>query len=73
MNIQEMIARQQGIVDGARAAGRALSAEESAEFDNLQRQIEEEQGNSPETPENPDINEAARQAVIAERQRVSDI
>ena len=30
MNIQEMIARQQAIVDGARAAGRALSAEESA-------------------------------------------
>lgn len=73
MNIQEMIARQQAIVDGARAAGRALSAEESAEFDNLQRQIEEAQGNPPETPENPDINEAARQAVIAERQRVSDI
>ena len=73
MNIQEMIARQQAIVDGARAAGRALSAEKSAEFDNLQRQIEEEQGNPPETPENPDINEAARQAVIAERQRVSDI
>lgn len=73
MNIQEMIARQQAIVDGARAAGRALSAEESAEFDNLQRQIEDAQGNPPETPENPDINEAARQAVIAERQRVSDI
>lgn len=73
MNIQEMIERQQAIVDGARAAGRALSAEESAEFDNLQRQIEEAQGNPPEVPENPDINEAARQAVIAERQRVSDI
>lgn len=73
MNIQEMIERQQAIVDGARAAGRALSAEESAEFDNLQRQIEDAQGNPPETPENPDINEAARQAVIAERQRVSDI
>ena len=73
MNIQEMIERQQAIVDGVRAAGRALSAEESAEFDNLQRQIEEAQGNPPEVPENPDINEAARQAVIAERQRVSDI
>ena len=33
MNIQEMIERQQAIVDGARAAGRALSTEESAEFD----------------------------------------
>ena len=73
MNIQEMIERQQAIVADARAAGRALSAEESAEFDNLQRQIEEAQGNPPEVPENPDINEAARQAVIAERQRVSDI
>lgn len=47
MNIQEMIERQQAIVDGARAAGRVLSAEESAEFDNLQRQIEEAQGNPP--------------------------
>ena len=73
MNIQEMIDRQQAIISAARSAGRELTAEERAEFDNLQRQIEEARDNPPEVPENPDINEAARQAVIAERQRVSDI
>ena len=40
MTIQELIARQQAIVSGARAAGRDLTAEERAEFDGLQRQIE---------------------------------
>lgn len=40
MNIQEMIARQQTIVDGARQAGRDLTAEERAEFDGLQRKID---------------------------------
>ena len=32
MTIQEMIARQQAIVSGARAAGRDLTAEERAEL-----------------------------------------
>lgn len=36
MNIQEMIARQQAIVNGARSAGRGLTREEQAEFDQLQ-------------------------------------
>ena len=40
MTIQELIARQQAIVSGARAAGRDLTAEERAEFDGLQRQID---------------------------------
>ena len=46
MTIQEMIARQQAIVSGARAAGRDLTAEERAEFDGLQRQIDAA-GNNP--------------------------
>ena len=41
MTIQQMIARQQEIVNGARAAGRDLTAEEQTEFNNLQRQIDE--------------------------------
>ena len=41
-----MIARQQAIVSGARAAGRDLTAEERAEFDGLQRQIDAA-GNNP--------------------------
>ena len=95
MTIQEMIASQQAIVSGARAAGRDLTAEERAEFDGLQRQIDAA-GNNPaqgaegqgggEAPANgargmgndngqqgTDPTEAARQAVTAERQRVSDI
>lgn len=82
MNIQEMIARQQAIVNGARAAGRDLTAEERAEFDGLQRQIDEAGTQGGEDPngdargtgnEGADPNEAARQAVVAERQRVADI
>ena len=82
MNIQEMIARQQAIVNGARAAGRDLTAEEKAEFDGLQRQIDEAGTQGGEDPngdargtgnEGADPNEAARQAVVAERQRAADI
>ncbi len=47
MTIQEMIARQQTIVSGARAAGRDLTAEERAEFDGLQRQIDAAGNNPP--------------------------
>ena len=47
MNIQEMIARQQAIVSGARAAGRDLTAEERAAFDDLQRQIDAAGNNPP--------------------------
>ena len=47
MTIQEMIARQQTIVSGARAAGRDLTAEEKAEFDGLQRKIDAAGNNPP--------------------------
>ena len=40
MTIQEMIARQQAIVSGARAAGLPLTAEQQREFDQLQGQID---------------------------------
>ena len=33
MNLKEMIARQQALIDGAKAEGRELTAEEKAEFD----------------------------------------
>ena len=39
MNLKEMIARQQSLLDGAKAEGRELTAEERAEFDSLQRSI----------------------------------
>ena len=47
-NKAKWIQRQQEIVSAARAAGRGLTAEEQAEFDQLQRQIDAEpdgQGN----------------------------
>lgn len=43
-NKEKWIKRQQEIVDAARAAGRSLTAEEQAEFDDLQRRIEAEPG-----------------------------
>ena len=41
-NKAKWIKRQQEIVDAARAAGQGLTAEEQAEFDALQRQIDAE-------------------------------
>ena len=40
MTIQEMIARQQAIVSGAKSAGRGLTDEETREFNELQRSID---------------------------------
>ncbi|MFR6184193.1 MAG: hypothetical protein ACLUJG_00460 [Lawsonibacter sp.] len=40
MTIQEMIARQQAIVDGARKEGRGLTREEQTEFDQIQGKID---------------------------------
>lgn len=51
MNIKEMIARQQAIVSGARQAGRDLTAEERAEFDGLQRKIDDARSAPPATGE----------------------
>ena len=41
-NKKKWIERQQAIVDAARAAGRGLTAEEQAEYDDLQRKIDAE-------------------------------
>ena len=40
MTIEQMVARQQEIVNAARAAGRNMTREESAEFESLQRSID---------------------------------
>ena len=85
MTIQEMIARQQAIVSGARAAGRDLTAEEQTEFDNLQRQIDEAGGDGAGNPAPtdggargaddpvPTDNGNSQRAVAEERQRSNDI
>ena len=68
MNLKEMIARQQSLLDGAKAEGRELTAEERAEFDSLQRSIDAARAAKPAA--DPDM---AKKAVEAERQRVSEI
>ena len=68
MNLKEMIARQQALLDGAKAEGRELTAEEKAEFDSLQRSIDAARAAQPAADP-----EMAKKAVEAERQRVSEI
>lgn len=77
MNRRQMIQRQQELLNTARAAQRELTAEEQAEFDSLQRQIEAlpaEAGEGASTPnggENADSIRAAAQQ--AERTRIREI
>lgn len=69
MNLAELIARQQALIDGAKAASRELTAEEQREFDDLQRQIDKLKAK----PE-PQISEAEKKAERqTERQRCADI
>lgn len=74
MNVQEMIQRQQELLDGARSAGRGLSQEEQQEFDRLQGQIEQARdAGQPEGGQGGDRQTEAQRAVEAERQRMRDI
>ena len=85
MTIEQMLARQQAIVNAARAAHRDLTEEESAEFDQLQRDIEAARaagngGQSEQTapvtqePLRGESEEAVRaEAITAERTRISEI
>lgn len=77
---KKWIERQQALLDAARAAGRGLTAEEQAEFDALQRQIDAEEPKTPsndqrsaEEPTEDDSAEEAQRAVAEERKRNSDI
>ena len=64
--------RQQGILDTAKNdGGRALTAEEKAQFDSIQSEIEELKKQIAE--EEPDESSIREAAVKLERQRVSDI
>lgn len=72
MNRKQMIQRQQELLNTAKAAQRELTAEEQAEFDSLQRQIDaldrEPEQRSTEVPA-----EAADAVRAAERKRCADI
>ena len=73
MNRQAILARQHEILETARAAGRELTAEERAEFDSLQRQLEELDARESGEQANREAAEATQRAVEAERTRISEI
>lgn len=75
MNLEQMIQRQQELLNTARAAQRELTAEEQAEFDSLQRSIEAlSASNGGENPPTENAEAArAESARAAERQRCSEI
>lgn len=82
MNLRQMIQRQQELLNAAKAANRELTAEEQAEFDSLQRQIEaaiaimegnsgdgDEQGERSEGEDHGSIHDAEQ----TERSRCAEI
>lgn len=88
MTKKELIARQQAIVDAAKNAGRALTADEQQEFENLQRSLENMPDDKSEVSGDPDATggsgnnggvknlspeEAAQRAIADERKRIADI
>ncbi|ERI79394.1 hypothetical protein CLOSYM_00904, partial [[Clostridium] symbiosum ATCC 14940] len=89
MTLQEMIARQRQLTETARQERRNLTAEEQAEFDNLQCQIDMKSGTSSEgengvpatgnrgqcgPPEgSAGREEEAQRAALAERTRIREI
>lgn len=66
MNLKELIAKQQAIVDKAKAEGRAMTDEEKREFDGLQTEIDRIKNEGAD-------NEAAEKAAEAERKRILSI
>lgn len=80
MNRRQMIQRQQELLNAAKAGNRELTAEEQAEFDNLQRSIEalpddggDENGGNTSTRSTVEDPQTTQQVMAAERQRCSDI
>ena len=87
MTKKELIARQQAIVDAAKNAGRALTADEQQEFENLQRSLENMPDDESGFGSDPDAGgsgnnggvknlspeEAAQRAIADERKRIADI
>lgn len=79
---QQKIDRQQTIIDGAKAEHRDLSAEETAEFDDLQREIdtltseintEERQEEPIATSQQRDDGQSQEKMLREERSRISEI
>ena len=75
---KKWIDRQQEILNAARGEGRGLTAEEQAEFEDLQRKIEAEPEPSPEgsqrgAEDGSSCMDDAQRAMEAERQRIGGI
>lgn len=82
MNLEQLIQRQQELLNAARAANREFTAEEQAEYDSCQRQIDEirkvasgQQNTQTDTGANNDAERAAaaEAARAAERERIREI
>ena len=65
MTREQILARQNELLEGARTAGRAMTAEEIAEFDTLQKALE--------TAPAAENHEDTERAVQAERERIAEI
>lgn len=72
MKRKQMIQRQQELLDNAKAAQRELTADEQAEFDSLQRQIDAMSADDGEGTPTPDTGNADG-VRAAERARCADI
>lgn len=73
MNREQMIQRQQELLNTARAAQRELTAEEQAEFDSLQRSIDALGAPAPANPTPAAPADNSESVRAAERQRCSEI
>ncbi|MGE5631716.1 MAG: hypothetical protein ACM3TR_11540 [Caulobacteraceae bacterium] len=71
--LNKKILRQQEIVNGAKTAGRELTAEEKTEFDTLQREIDTLKTEIAEEERSAATQTESERAVQAERQRVSEV
>ena len=71
---EELIARQQELLNAARAAGRELTAEEQAEFDTCQRELDALDAASRQQTQPTATPESDPEAVrLAERNRIREI
>ena len=74
MNRKQMIQRQQELLNMAKAEQRELTAEEQAEFDSLQRQLDALERGAGENPTTENAEGAKAERTLAmERQRCADI
>lgn len=72
MNLEQLIQRQQELLNAAKAAQRELTAEEQAEFDNLQRSIDAIRSAGGEGGQNGNGGQASGEGADAEAVRAAE-